>query len=114
MKKGEVLSGIITFASILIIIVVILFIGHYIYSYASYGAKEGTIIDKHYNPAYTYVTTTTSYVNGNSVNIPTQHYQAETYTFTIQKEINGKIKTVTINVTKEEFEKFNIGEYFKR
>lgn len=114
MKNGEILSKITTFITVLIIIVVISFIGFYIYSYASYGAKEGTVIDKHYSPAYTYTTTTTSNINGSNVNIPTQQYKPESYTFKIQKNVGGKVKTVIINVTKEEFGKFSIGEYFKR
>ncbi len=110
-KKGQ---GIVIVIAIAVIVLVVGFIGYYIYSYATYGSKEGTIIDKSYTPAHTYTTTQTSYVNGSTINIPSQNYQAESYTFAIQKVINGKTKSIWVNVTKEEFEKYNIGDYFKR
>ena len=110
-KKGQ---GIVMVMAIAVIVLVVGLIGYYIYSYATYGTKEGTIIDKRYIPAHTYTTTSTSYVNGSTINLPSQNYQAECYTFAIQKLVNGKTKSISITVTKEEFEKYNIEDYFKR
>lgn len=110
MEKSKVLSGIV----ILVVMLIICLLGYYLYSNVSYGTKEGTIIDKQYNSAYFHTTTTTNYVNGSYIKIPQQQYISEYYTFKIQKNLNDKKKTVVINVTKEEFEMFCIGDYFKR
>lgn len=113
-KKGSIASISITIIATLIILSVIIVVCCYASEYLNYGAKEGFIIDKQYNPAYTYMTYNSTYVNGNSVNMPMQHYSGERYYFTIQKEVKGKIKSINVNVTQDEFEKYNIGDYFKR
>lgn len=110
-RKGSIATVAITAIAVIIIVSVILLIGCYIYEHFSYGAKEGIIIDKQYSPAYTYNST---YVNGTSVSMPMQHYSGERYYFIIQKEVKGKLKSVNVNATLDEFNKYNIGDYFKR
>lgn len=113
-RKGSIATVAITAIAVIIIVSVILLIGCYIYEHFSYGAKEGIIIDKQYSPAYTYTTYNSTYVNGISVSMPMQHYSGERYYFIIQKEVKGKLKSVDVNVTQEEFNNYNIGDYFKR
>lgn len=114
-RKGSIVTIVVTIIAALIIVSVIAIICGYFYSYITYGTKEGTIIDKKYNQAYTYTTYSSTYVNGTSVSsIPVQHYMGESYIFIIQKDIKGKIKSIDINVTQDEFNKYNIGDYFKR
>lgn len=113
-RKGSIASFSITTIAVIIIFFIILLIGYYVYKQFSYGAKEGFIIDKQYSPAYTYTTYNSTYVNGTSVSMPMQHYIGERYYFIIQKEVKGKLKSVDVNVTQEEFNKYNIGDYFKR
>lgn len=113
-RKGSIASVAITAIAVIIILSVIALICYYVHEHLSYGAKEGIIIDKQYSPAYTYTTYSSTYVNGTSVSMPMQHYSGERYYFIIQKEVKGKLKSVNVNATLDEFNKYNIGDYFKR
>ena len=97
---------------ILIVIFVILLIsiiGIEIYKSVSYGEKEGIIINKYYKDSYI----TTSYIMSGKVMIPITNYYPESWNFELQKEVAGKIKTITVKVSQNIYEKYNIGDFFK-
>lgn len=67
---------------------------------------EGTIVDKHYQPAYTHYS---SDKNGGYL-----HSYPDTYTFTIEGTNGSKTVRYTFEVTAEEYRSYNIGDYYKR
>lgn len=73
-----------------------------------YGQKVGTIINKEIEPAHSYIT----YVHTGYVNVPMTHYKGDTYKFELEKEENGKAKTIWIEVSEEEYSKYEIGDYY--
>lgn len=77
-----------------------------------YGTKQGTIIDKKYNAPYTSTTYTTGHIGNSMVSIPTTRHNPENYNIKIQKEENNKTKECWIQITKEEYEKYKIGDYY--
>lgn len=104
------------FAEIIFVIIFILFlialisaIGIIIYQNVSYGEKEGTIINKYYKEPYT----TTSYIMSGKVMVPITHRHPESWNFELQKEVEGKNKTITIEVAQDIYDKYNIGDYFE-
>lgn len=106
-------KGIIAVVFVILILVLILLlvgiIGIAIYEDVSYGDKEGTIINKYYKEPYT----TTSYVMSGRILVPITDHHAESWNFELQKEIEGKNKTITIEVTKDIYYQYNVGDYFK-
>ena len=110
MKNEE---GFITVFLIIVLVLLIIFIisliGIAIYKNIDYGEKEGTIIDKYYKGSYLI----TTYVMSGKAMIPNTIYHPESWNFKLEKEINGKEKTITIEVTEEIYNKYNIGDYFK-
>ena len=96
-------------AIIILFVVVVALIGTMIYKDISYGDKEGTIINKYYKEPYT----TTSYVMSGRVMVPIINHHSESWNFELQKEIEGKDKTVTIEVTQSIYGQYNIGDYYK-
>ena len=88
-----------------IIIVVISTIVSAVKNEANY-INEGIVIDKHYRAEYT------SYTNSGKVLIP--HTEPERYTLTIQGEKNGETVEYSFTVPKEEYFKYNIGDYYKK
>lgn len=111
-KLGDVFIVIIFIITVVVIVGLIIGIGTVIINDIDYGVKEGVIIDKQYEPAYTYTTYTNNYVGNSTIRIPQQNYVSERYRVKIQKEIEGKEKSIWINITKEEYEKYKIGEYY--
>lgn len=98
-------------AGIVIIFVIILIVAVFIIdsvNYVNFGTKKGEVIDKEYHAAY--VTYTSSYVNNGVINIPVQH--PEKYSIKLKKVVNGKEKTVWIDVSKEAYEKVKIGDIY--
>lgn len=91
---------------IVIILFIILFtaIGIMIKEEKDYGIKEGQVIDKKYHSAYT-----TMMSCGKSL-IP--QYHPESYRIQIQKEIDGKIKSVWVTVDKDTYHNINVGDYY--
>ena len=69
-----------------------------------YGIKEGQVIDKKYHSAYT-----TMMSCGKSL-IP--QYHPESYRIQIQKEIDGKIKSIWVTVDRDTYHKINLGDYY--
>ena len=103
MDKRE--NGFISVLSCIIIlfVVVILF---QIKSEEEYGPKQGQIIDKNYHAAYT------SIVYSGKVMIPTYH--PASYRICIQKDINGELKSIWIDVDSDTYRELNIGDYYNR
>lgn len=104
------------FVEIVLIIVFIVFlilivslIGSMIYQNVSYGEKEGRIINKYYKDPYT----TTTYVMSGKVMIPISNHHSESWNFELQKEVDGKNKTTTVEVSQDIYNQYDIGEYFK-
>lgn len=91
---------------IVIILFIILFtaIGIMIKEEKDYGIKEGQVVDKDYRSAYT-----TMMSCGKSL-IP--QYHPEQYQIKIQKEIDGKIKSIWVTVDRDTYHKINVGDYY--
>jgi len=113
MKKREkalVIAGI-----GLIMIIATAIIGAFIYSavyQVSYGERVGKIIDKQYVSGYSYTDTTTSHIGNDTIRIPTTKYKEAQYLFKIEKEIDGKKKSIWIEVTESEYEKYKKGDFY--
>ena len=45
--------------------------------------------------------------------LPITNRHSESWNFELQKEVKGKIKCITIEVTQDIYYKYNIGDYFK-
>lgn len=103
-EKGEILEIIIVAIAIIIIISTFVIIGIIIKNNIEYGTKEGTVIDKNYTSAYT-----TMLRSGNTT-FP--QYHPENYSIKIQKEVDGKNKSIWINVDQTTYHNINIGEYY--
>ena len=71
-----------------------------------YGVKEGQVINKDYRSACT-----TMMSCGKSL-IP--QYHPESYRIQIQKEIDGKIKSIWVTVDRDTYHNINIGDYYNR
>lgn len=91
-------------------IVVILFIilcttiGMTIKEENDYGVKEGKVVDKDYRSAYT------TMMRSGRVLVP--QYHPESYQIKIQKEIEGKMKSIWMNVDKDTYHNIKIGDYY--
>lgn len=70
-----------------------------------YGIKEGTVINKEHNSRYT------SFVYSGKVLVPISH--PGSWKLQLQKEAEGKVKTIWIDVSEEEYKKINIGDYWE-
>lgn len=91
---------------IIIIIFVMLFgiLGIAIKEEIDYGVKEGQVVDKNYHSAYM------TMIHSGKVTIP--QYHPESYRIQIQKEIDGKIKSVWVTVDKDTYNSINVGDYY--
>ena len=111
MRKSE--RGFVEVLSIIIIVVVILilmWIGSALYTMMKeeevYGSKQGQIIDKDYHAAYT------SVIYSGRVMIP-QHHPAN-YRVRIQKDIDGELKSIWIDVDEKTYHEINIRDYYNK
>jgi hypothetical protein len=91
---------------IVVIIFVVLFtaIGMMIKEEMDYGVKEGQVIDKHYSSAYT------TMVPCGKIMVPRHH--PESYRIQIQKEIDGKVKSIWVTVDRDTYHKINVGDHY--
>lgn len=112
MDKEDILIKIIFAISLIIFIVILIVVIQHIYTYADYGTKEGTIIDKRYYQAYTTTEYTTSNINNSIIRIPQQIHHPETYNIKIQKQDGTKLKECWIQITALEYEKYKVGDYY--
>lgn len=102
-------------AIMIITIFIIIMIGVLIWilvQHVSYGDYVGTIIDKRYTPEHTYITTRTIYTGKTCTSIPVSQYESEKYEIKIEKEINSKKKSIWICITKEEYDKYQKGDFY--
>ena len=110
MRKSE--RGFIEVLSVIIIVVVILiltWIGSALYTTMKeevYGSKQRQIIDKSYHAAYTFM------IYSGNVMIP-QHHPAN-YRVRIQKNIDGELKSIWIDVDEKTYHEINIGDYYNK
>ena len=111
MRKSE--RGFVEVLSIIVIMVAILILtltGSILYTMIkeeeAYGSKQGQIIDKDYHAAYT------SMIYSGRVMIP-QHHPAS-YRIRIQKDIDGELKSIWIDVDEKTYHEINIGDYYNK
>ena len=105
-EKGAKEIFLIGILGIVIILFIILFtaIGMMIKEEKDYGVKEGQVVDKNYRSAYTTMTNC-----GKSL-IPQHH--PESYKIQIQKETDGKVKSIWVTVDRDTYHKINVGDYY--
>ncbi len=102
--KDKVFKIIIHAILMIMIIFVFAAIGIKIKNDIEYGKKEGVVIDKNYTSAYT-----TMMSCGKSL---TPQYHPERYSIKIQKEVEGKNKSIWININQATYQNIDIGEYY--
>ncbi len=111
MKKREngfvgVLTCIVMLFVVLILFFVFVTIINQIKNEEEYGVKQGEVVDKKYSSGYY------SYVYTGKISIPTYH--PASYRICIQKNINGELKSIWIDVDSDTYRELNIGEYYNR
>lgn len=111
MRKSE--RGFVEILSIIVIVVAILILtltGSILYTMIKeeevYGSKQGQIIDKNYHAAYT------SMIYSGRVIIP--QYHPASYRIRIQKDIDGELKSIWIDVDEKTYHEINIGDYYNK
>ena len=95
-----------------LLLITIIAITLFLLTGCGYGIKQGIIVDKQYHPEYTTYTYTTSNIGNSTIRIPTPIHHSETYNLKIQKEEDGKTKECWIQITEEEYSRYNIGDYY--
>lgn len=93
----------------IIVIVVFSILGTLIFSAVTNNRNkidEGTIVDKKYTEAYTHYSSDKN--GGHFYKTPAS------YSFTIEGEKDGETVRYTFDVTKEEYDRYKIGDYYKR
>lgn len=106
MDKG---ISLISLLIMIFIILVIIMITVNIINEIKYNDREGIIISKYYEKSYMI----TSYIMCGKVMIPHKIHQPESWNFKLQKEIDGKVKTISIEVSEEIYNQYNVGDYFR-
>ena len=94
----------------MVVILILTWIGSALYTMMkeeeAYGSKQGQIIDKSYHAAYTFM------IYPGNVMIP-QHHPAS-YRIRIQKDIDGELKSIWIDVDEKTYHEINIGDYYNK
>lgn len=108
MDWSEIFLYIVLGIVILIFILTSIALVYGVVNIVDYGQVVGTIINKEIEPSHSYIT----YVHTGTVNVPVTHYKEDTYKFEIQKEENNKLKTRWIEVSEEDYNKYEIGDYY--
>ncbi len=103
-EKGEILEVLIVAIAVIILIFAFVAMRISMKNNIEYGKKEGVVIDKNYTSAYTTIISC-----GKSV-IPQHH--PESYSIKIQKEVEGKNKSIWINIDQTTYQNIEIGEYY--
>ena len=100
------------FVGILVAFIVLIFVALIVGTVTNENNRinEGTITEKSYEPAFT----TTEYIKSGDITIPNNRYYPESYYFTISGDKDGKIVEYYFAVTKEEYDNYKIGDYYKR
>lgn len=105
----KIITAIIIVICVIAVILVIAVINFGIKN-AKNAISEGTIVDKDYQSAYFY----TTYINSGETMIPQTNYSPESYTFKIKGNKNGEIVECQFEVTKEEYNQYKVGDYYKK
>lgn len=71
---------------------------------------EGIIVDKDYTAPYSSITYHT--INGNSY--PVSRYHPENFQFKIKGDKNSKTVEYVFDVTENEYNSYNVGDYYKK
>lgn len=107
MKKKESVEAFMV-AIVVIVVAYLIFgfvtIGISIKNNIEYGKKEGVVIDKDYTSAYT-----TMMMCGKTV---ISQYHPEKYSIKIQKEVEGKNKSIWIDIDQATYQNIEKGEYY--
>lgn len=103
-EKGSVVTMIVAGITIFMIVGIFAIIFIEIKQNAEYGVHEGQVIDKRYHSAYT------TMMRSGKVLVP--QYHPESYRIKIQKEIEGKMKSIWISVDKDTYHNIKIGDYY--
>ncbi len=80
---------------------------------AGTGIREGTVVSKSYTPASFYNTYQSVVIDGQIVQIPTQHYLPERYSVRIRKynRVLKENEFNTIDVDRDVYERLREGEW---
>ena len=103
-EKGSVVTVVVVGITVFMIAGIFIMIFISIKRDVEYGTKEGQVVDKRYQAAYT----TMHY--SNTISIP--QYHPESYQIKIQKEVNSKTKSIWISVDKDTYHNIKIGDYY--
>ena len=95
---------IIELLAVLITLAIILIIGIALYQEINFEKHTGIIVDKQYHASY--VSYTSSYVNGSHINIPITHPQR--WSIKLQKSE----KTLWIDISEKEYNELKIGDCY--
>ena len=101
-ERAEVLEIVVISIAIILIVGLFALIGYQIKNEMNYGIKEGTVIDKDYDSAYT------SYIYINGMMIP--QYHGESWQIKIQKDD----KELWISVDELTYHDYEIGDYYHK
>lgn len=105
---SEKIAKILTVNAILNIIILITYLICGYIDMVSYGTKQGIVIDKQYFTE----TAHTEYITNSGDKIPYQKSVIEKYQIEIQKTVNGKQKSIWIEVPKEEYNNLTVGDSY--
>lgn len=103
-EKGSVATVLVFGITVFIIVGIFAVIFISIKQEVEYGMHEGQVIDKSYHSAYT------TMMRCGTVLMP--QYHSENYQIKIQKEIEGKMKSIWISVDKDTYHNTRIGDYY--
>ena len=109
---GEKIADIITVIGLLFVCGVFIWMFYYLIDYANFGAKQGIVIDKQYTSEHTYTEYSISHIGNETIKIPYQKYVAEKYQIKLQKTVDGKQKSIWIDITPEEYNSLKIGDNY--
>ncbi len=94
----------------IIVIVVLVISGISFVSNLLNEIDEGIVVNKEYYPAHT--STRTTKIDGEKVYLP--KYVPDKYYLTIEGEKNGKTVQYRFRATAIEYDRYSVGEYYKR
>lgn len=106
MDKGEIIMLRVSMIAILIVIIAIVAVISISINNINYGDYEGIVVDKRYVAPYI------SMIKSGNMTIP--YTQPAQYRIKLQKEIDGEIKSVWIDVDSYVYNNIGIGDYYNK
>lgn len=106
MDKGEIVMLSVSMVAILIVIIAIVAVFATLINNISYGDYEGIVVDKQY------VAPHVNMIKSGKMTIP--YTQPAHYRIKLQKEIDGEIKSVWIDVDSYIYSNIGIGDYYNK